>query len=77
MPPARLYTAEHGAPVSLWTVRGELGHRSTGMIEKVYGHTITQRNQIWKNREDALPEVVAFRIKDHQEALEDRLLALR
>ena len=47
------------------------------MIEKVYGHTITQRNQIWKNREDALPEVVAFRIKDHQEALEDRLLALR
>ena len=41
---ARLYTAEHGAPVGLWTVRGEMGHRSTGMIEKVYGHTITQRN---------------------------------
>ena len=74
---ARLYTAEHGAPVGLWTVRGEMGHRSTGMIEKVYGHTITQRTRVWSDQRTALPGVVEFRIEDHKEALEDRLLALR
>ena len=74
---ARLYTAEHGAPVSLWTVRGEMGHRSTGMIEKVYGHTITQRTRVWSDQKTALPEVVEFRIEDHKDAMEERLLALR
>ena len=74
---ARLYTAEHGAPVSLWTVRGEMGHRSTAMIEKVYGHTITQRTRVWNNQETALPEDVTFRIEDHKDALGERLLALR
>ena len=74
---ARLYTGEHGAPVSLWTVRGEMGHKSTSMIEDVYGHTITQRTRVWRNQKEALPEVVEFRIEDHKEALEERLLALR
>jgi hypothetical protein len=32
---ARLYTAEHGAPVSQWTARGEMGRSPTNMIEKV------------------------------------------
>ena len=72
---ARLYTAEHGAPVSLWTVRGEMGHRSTGMIEKVYGHTITQRTRVWSDQKEALPEVVEFRIEEHAELLEKRLAA--
>ena len=54
-----------------------MGHRSTGMIEKVYGHTITQRTRVWSDQRTALPEVVEFRIEDHKEALEDRLLALR
>ena len=58
---ARLYTAEHGAPVSLW----------------IYGHTITQRTSTWRDKKDTLPEVVEFRIEDHQDALEERLLALR
>ena len=74
---ARLYTAEHGAPVSLWTVRGEMGHRSTSMIENVYGHTIDQRTRAWNEQKLALPEVVEFRIEDHKDALEERLLALR
>ena len=73
---ARLYTAEHGAPVSLWTVRGEMGHRSTSMIENVYGHTIDQRTRAWNEEKLTLPEVVEFRIEDHREALGDRLLRL-
>ena len=74
---ARLYTAEHGAPLSTWTVRGELGHRSTGMIDKVYGHTITQRDRVWSEHKDELPEGVAFLIEDHKETLEERLMSLR
>ncbi len=74
---ARLYTGEHGAPVSLWTVRGEMGHKSTSMIQDVYGHTITQRTRVWRDQKEALSEVVEFRIEDHKEALEERLLALR
>ena len=72
---ARLYTAEHGAPVSLWTVRGEMGHKSTSMIEDVYGHTITQRTRFWRDQKETLPEVVEFRIEDHAELLEKRLAA--
>ena len=34
---ARLMTLEHGAPVSLWTVSGELGHGSLAMLEQRYG----------------------------------------
>jgi hypothetical protein len=49
---------EHGAPVVLWTVRGEMDHRSTGMIKKVYGHTMTQRTRVWSDQRTALPEVV-------------------
>ena len=72
----RLYTAEHGAPVSLWTVRGEMGHRSTSMIENVYGHTIDQRTRAWNEQKLTLPEVVEFRIEDHREDLAGRLLTL-
>ncbi len=53
------------------------GHRSTGMIEKVYGHTITQRDRTWRDRKEALPEDVEFRVEDHEATLEERLLALR
>lgn len=35
---ARIQTLEHGAPVSLWQVARELGHQSTAMVEKRYGH---------------------------------------
>ena len=52
-------------------------HRSTSMIENVYGHTIDQRTRVWRDQKEALPEEVAFRIEEHQEVLGERLLALR
>jgi len=42
---ARLQTLEHGAPVSIWQVASELGHQSTAMIEKRYGHLATVRDR--------------------------------
>ncbi len=36
----RLQTTDNGAPVSLWTVKEELGHRSVGQIEQTYGHLL-------------------------------------
>ena len=38
----------HGAPVSLWQVARELGHRSTQMIESRYGHPahVTERQEV-------------------------------
>ena len=35
---ARLQTTDKGAPVALDTVRREMGHGSTAMVERVYGH---------------------------------------
>lgn len=35
---ARIQTLDRGAPVSIYTVARELGHRSTSMIEDRYGH---------------------------------------
>ncbi len=37
---ARVQTLDHGAPVSVFTVAVELGHRDTGLIEQVYGHVM-------------------------------------
>ena len=41
----RLYTVEGGAPVSVWDVAIELGHRDTGMIEQVSGHVLRDRDR--------------------------------
>jgi integrase len=51
---ARIQTLEHGAPVSLWQVALELGHQSTAMIEKRYGHLakVTERKEIVEFRQD-------------------------
>lgn len=35
---ARIQTLDRGAPVAMYTVARELGHRSTTMIEDRYGH---------------------------------------
>ncbi|MCH7857284.1 MAG: tyrosine-type recombinase/integrase [Gemmatimonadetes bacterium] len=45
---ARLQTLEHGAPVSVWQVARELGHRSTQMIDDRYGHLarVTERTEV-------------------------------
>ncbi len=34
----RLQTLDRGQPVAVWTVAKEMGHESTAMIERVYGH---------------------------------------
>lgn len=51
---ARIQTLEHGAPVSLWQVARELGHQSTSMIEKRYGHLakVTERKEVVEFRQD-------------------------
>jgi integrase len=65
---ARLQTLDHGAPVAVWTVSRELGHTSTALVEKVYGHLGTSRHR---------SEAVEYRLEQHAEALRDRLEALR
>ena len=42
---ARLQSLDNGAPVSTWAVAKELGHTSSEMIEKVYGHLGTVRHR--------------------------------
>ena len=45
---ARLQTLEHVAPVHIWQIASELGHQSTAMIEKRYGHLakVTDRKEV-------------------------------
>lgn len=43
---ARLQTTDHGAPVSVYTVMHELGHRSIELIERTYGHLMSVRHRI-------------------------------
>ncbi len=49
---------------------GELGHRSTDMIEDRYGH-LHDRTELGGK------EVVEFRVEEHAERLTERLAALR
>jgi integrase len=65
---ARLQTTDHGAPVAVWTVSRELGHTSTALVERVYGHLGVIRHRA---------EVVEYCVEQHAEALSDRLKALR
>jgi integrase len=64
---ARIQTLHAGAPVHIWQVARELGHESTGMIERRYGHLahVLERS-----------EVVEFRVEKHLEEVRDRLEAL-
>ena len=67
---ARIQTLDRGAPVALYTVARELGHRSTEMIEDRYGHL----------HDRALAggsEVVEFRVEHYRAALGDRLDRVR
>ena len=65
---ARLQTVDRGAPVAIYTVSRELGHASTVMVERVYSHLGDVRHR---------SEVVEFRVSQHEEALAERLTALR
>lgn len=42
---ARLQTLDTGAPVAMWTIARELGHKSLDMIEKVYDRLGTVRHR--------------------------------
>ena len=45
---ARLQTLDRGQPVSLWTVAREMGHSSTSLVERTYGHlgTVRERTEV-------------------------------
>jgi hypothetical protein len=60
-------TTDHGAPVSTWTVAREVGHNSTDMIDRVYGHLGTVRHRA---------KVVEYRVAQHRKVLRGRLEAL-
>lgn len=64
---ARLQSLDGGAPVAPWTVARELGHSSTDMVERIYGHLGQVRHR---------GEGVAFHVADHKEILHERLEAL-
>ena len=64
----RLQTLDRGAPVAPWTVARELGHRSTEMVERVYGHMGQVRHR---------GEHVAYKVEDFADALGERLEALQ
>jgi len=57
---ALIQTTQHGAPVAAFTVAREVGHSSTAMIEKVYGHL----GQIQHRS-----EVVEYRVRQHRKAI--------
>lgn len=66
---ARIQTTEHGAPVALFTVARELGHSSTRLIERRYGHLLTNRR--------VRSDVVGFRPETYEEEIGERLHDLR
>ena len=63
---ARLQTLDRGAPISSWTVAGEVGHSSTDM-EDVYGHLGQVRHRA---------KVVEYRVAQHKRILGGRLKAV-
>lgn len=65
---ARLQTLDQGAPVSVYTVRRELGHGSTKMVEEVYSHLGELRHRA---------EVVEYRVEQHAVRLAERLASLQ
>lgn len=67
---ARIQTLDRGAPVALYTVARELGHRSTNMIEDRYGH-LHDRAFLGG------AAVVEYRVEAHAEALRNRQATLR
>ena len=60
---ARIQTTHNGVPVAAFTVAREVGHSSTAMIEKVYGHLGQVQHR---------SAVVEYRIGQHKKAIRDR-----
>lgn len=57
---ARIQTTQHGAPVAAFTVAREVGHSSTAMIEKTYGHLGEVQHRAG---------VVEYRVEQHRRAV--------
>ena len=51
----RLKTLDHGAPVSIWMVKEELGHGSIVLLEKTYGHLLERRAGVRLDRVEYRP----------------------
>lgn len=64
---ARLQTLDHGAPIQTFTVARELGHTSTALVERIYGHVSGRRHR---------SEEVEYRADQHAE-LGERVRAIR
>lgn len=64
----RLQTLDRGAPVSPWTVAREMGHGGRSLVDRVYGHLGDVRHR---------SETVEYRVEQHEDALGERLVALR
>lgn len=65
---ARLQTLDRGEPVSVDTVRREMGHSNDKLVQLTYGHLGEVRHRA---------EVVEYRVEQHAAQLADRLTALR
>jgi integrase len=65
---ARLATLDRGEPVSVDTVRREMGHGDEGLVRRIYGHLGLIRHRA---------AAVEYRLAQHDEALGDRLTAFR
>ena len=57
---ARIQTTENGAPIAAFQVAKEVGHTSTAMIEKVYGHLGQVRHR---------SKYVEYRVAQHKQAI--------
>jgi hypothetical protein len=65
---ARLASLDRGEPVSLDTVRRELGHGDEALVRSIYGHLGTIRHRA---------PVVEYRTGQHLEVLGDKLPRLK
>jgi integrase len=66
---ARIQTLDRGAPIAMYSVARELGHRSTEMIERRYGH-LHDRAVLGGS------DVVEYRVEHHREKVAEQLDAL-
>jgi integrase len=65
----RLQTVDEiGKPLSIWEVCKEVGHSSTQMIEKTYGHLLSVKQR---------KSVVEYRLEDYAAELGERITELR
>lgn len=65
---ARLQTMDRGEPVSVDTVRREMGHSNDKLVQLTYGHLGEVRHRA---------DVVEYRVEQHAAQLGDRLAVLR